>query len=317
MNSPCALPCLRPQLGVDRQSAHLSSLRIEESAVMGQLSIPEQLRQHGQSTRGQRLVDERFLPIQGFNRRTTRQRIFARFCVNDLRVEFADRSQPVCLPAIARVEWLAKNILSTGRIVAKIEPIMGLAQSSREGILNGFSRAARIDATYNKIRAPIMNALQRTHMEVIWERRPTRAPEQVNAVDEHSGLVLPDVGGREGLPDTVCFGNRVGVHHDDLDAVPMAPNADRLVKIRQSHDDCAACATCTDHQDANGALAHQVWWKCVLDAHTTPSHRARTAPASGATGSGFQPETACAYRGPSKAPQILLNSESGGQHWHE
>ena len=57
MNSPCALPCLRPQLGVDRQCAHLSSLRIEESAVMGQLSIPEQLRQHGQSTRGQRLVE--------------------------------------------------------------------------------------------------------------------------------------------------------------------------------------------------------------------------------------------------------------------
>jgi hypothetical protein len=131
MNSPRALPCLRPYIRVDRQCAHLSSLRIEESAVMGQLSIPEQLRQHGQSTRGQRLVDERFLPIQGFNRRTTRQRIFARFCVNDLWVEFADRSQPVCLPAIARVEWLAKNILSTSRVVAKIEPIMGLACSVR------------------------------------------------------------------------------------------------------------------------------------------------------------------------------------------
>src|SRR5580704_15067245 len=232
MNSPCALPCLRPQLGVDRQSAHLSSLRIEESAVMGQLSIPEQLRQHGQSTRGQRLVDEWFLPIKGFNRRTTRQRIFARFCVNDLRVEFTDRSQPVCLPAIACVEWLTKNILSTGRIVAKIEPIMGLAQSSREGILNGFSRAACIDATDHKIRTAVMTSLQRPRMKVIWDRRPARTPEQVNAVDEHSGLVLPDVRGREGLPDTVCFGDRVGVHHDDLKAVSMTPNADRLVEIR-------------------------------------------------------------------------------------
>src|SRR5580704_11647267 len=177
MNSPCALPCLRPKGRVDGQCAHLSSLSIEESAVMGQLSIPEQLRQHGQSTRGQRLVDERFLPIQGFNRRTTRQRIFARFCVNDLRVEFTDCSQPVCLPAITRVEWLAKNILSAGRIVAKIEPIMGLAQSSREGILNGSPRAACIDATDHKIRTAVRASLQRPRMKVTWDRRPTRTPE--------------------------------------------------------------------------------------------------------------------------------------------
>ena len=53
--------------------------------MISQPAVPKQLRQHGQRTRSQRLVDERLLPIQGFNGRATRQRVFARLCVNDLR----------------------------------------------------------------------------------------------------------------------------------------------------------------------------------------------------------------------------------------
>ncbi len=49
---------------------------IEEGTMMGQFAaVAKELRQHGQRTRSESLVDERFLPIQGFNRRATRQRI--------------------------------------------------------------------------------------------------------------------------------------------------------------------------------------------------------------------------------------------------
>ena len=51
---------------------------------MGQFAIPEELRQHCQRTGSKSLVDERLLPVQGFNRRTTWQRVLARFCVDDL-----------------------------------------------------------------------------------------------------------------------------------------------------------------------------------------------------------------------------------------
>jgi hypothetical protein len=47
--------------------------------MMGQFAVPKELRQHGQRTRSQRLVDERLLPVQGFKRRTTRLRVLARF----------------------------------------------------------------------------------------------------------------------------------------------------------------------------------------------------------------------------------------------
>ena len=158
--------------------------------MVGQLTVAKELGQHGKSARSESLIDERLLPVQGLNRRAARQRIFAGIRVGDLRVEFTDRSQPVRLPAIACIERLAKNILSAGRIIAQIKPIIGLAQSSRKGIFNGFARAASIDTTDHKIRAPVMPALQRARMEVIWDRRPTRTPEQVDAVDESTAALF-------------------------------------------------------------------------------------------------------------------------------
>ena len=90
---------------------------------MGELAVPEESRQHGQRARGKSLVDERLLPVQGFDGRTTWQRVFASFCVDDLWIQFTDRAQPVGLAAVARVQWLAENELAAGGIVAEIEPI--------------------------------------------------------------------------------------------------------------------------------------------------------------------------------------------------
>jgi hypothetical protein len=52
--------------------------------MIGQPAVPKELRQHCQRTGSECLVDERFLPIQGFNGGTTRQRVLTRSCVNDL-----------------------------------------------------------------------------------------------------------------------------------------------------------------------------------------------------------------------------------------
>ena len=95
--------------------------------MMGQLAVPEELRQHGQRAGSKRLVDERLLPVEGFDRRTAWQGVLAGFCVDDLRVKFADRAQPIRLAAVARVQRLAEDILPAGGIVAEVEPIAGPA----------------------------------------------------------------------------------------------------------------------------------------------------------------------------------------------
>src|SRR5271170_1737451 len=127
-----ALSCLLPQRRVDGQGAHLSGLRVEKGAVMGQLAVSKELRQHGQRARSKGLVDERLLPVQSLKSGTAGQRVFTGVVIDDFRVQFADRAQAVCLPAVARVQWLAKDILPAGCIVAKIEPIARPAQRTGE-----------------------------------------------------------------------------------------------------------------------------------------------------------------------------------------
>ena len=53
---------------------------------MSQLAVAEELRQHGQRAGGERLINEGFLPVEGFDGRTTRQRIFACLHIRDLRI---------------------------------------------------------------------------------------------------------------------------------------------------------------------------------------------------------------------------------------
>src|ERR1035438_7711244 len=55
---------LQPELRINRQSAHLATLRIEEAAVVRELSVAKETRQHRQRARRQSLVYEWFLPVQ-------------------------------------------------------------------------------------------------------------------------------------------------------------------------------------------------------------------------------------------------------------
>ena len=56
---------LRPLLGIDSKRAHLSRLCVIEGAMMRDPSITNELRQHGEGTRRQGLVDERLLSRKG------------------------------------------------------------------------------------------------------------------------------------------------------------------------------------------------------------------------------------------------------------
>ena len=123
---------------------------------MGELPIAEELRQHGQRTGSKSLVDERLLPVESFDRRTAWQGVLAGFGVYDLGVKLADRAQSTCLAPVPRVQWLTKDILPAGGIVAEVKPVARPAERAGEGILDGFACGPCIHAPNHHIRAPIL-----------------------------------------------------------------------------------------------------------------------------------------------------------------
>jgi len=58
--------------------------------MMRDLSIAKELRQHGEGTGGQGLVDERLLSCKGLHDRAAGQLIFAGVCVDNFRVELGN-----------------------------------------------------------------------------------------------------------------------------------------------------------------------------------------------------------------------------------
>ena len=98
--------------------------------MIAELAITKQLAQHRQRVHCERLIDEGFLTVQCLDRRATWQRIFSGFGVHYLGKQFADRAQAFSLAPVSPVQWLAENILSTGSVVAKVQPIAGVAQGA-------------------------------------------------------------------------------------------------------------------------------------------------------------------------------------------
>ena len=77
--------------------------------------------------------------------------------------------------------------------------------------------------------------------------------EEVDSVDEDCGLVLPDVGGAEGLANAVGGRNGVGVHHCHIEAVCKSPGDKSVVQVGQPKEDGAAVAPRADHEDTETA----------------------------------------------------------------
>lgn len=125
-------------------SAHLTGLRIEEAAMMTEPAVAQQLRQHGKRARRKRLVDEWLLAFEGLKRRATRKTVLSNPLVHDLRVEFADRAQPLRLAPVPCVQRLTEDVLATGGIVAEIQPVRDVVESAREGCFNRPPRGPRV-----------------------------------------------------------------------------------------------------------------------------------------------------------------------------
>ena len=116
-----------PEVRVHRDSGYLTVFRVKEPAMMAKPAVPEKPRQHGQSARGESLIDIRLLSLERLDSGTTGQGFFASGRVGNFRIKLGDRPQSVRLAAIPAVERLAQNILPTRRVVAEIKPVRDVA----------------------------------------------------------------------------------------------------------------------------------------------------------------------------------------------
>ena len=153
-------------------------------------------------------------------------------------------------------------------------------------------------------------------MKMIGDCRPVRPPEQLMRLMRTVALFWPTSEAEKGCRTQFVSVTVSASIMTTSRPSAMAPDAHRLVEIRQPHDDGAARSACANDQNTDCAMAQQIGRQSVLDAHATPCLRARTAPASAATGSAFRLETACVCPpGRSKVPRTLLRGGSGGRHW--
>jgi len=261
------LPDPPPEVGIHRKRSHLAGYGVKESAMMDEPAVPEESRQHGQSARRERLIDEGLLPFERLDRGTTGQQIFARRCISNLRIELADRSQPFGFSAVSAVERLAQHKLPARRIVAEIEPIRDIAQSLHHALLNDTPRRPCVHAADEKVGTVIMVRPKCCLIEANWLGIPLRSPEQVDAVDENCRLVLAHVGPGERLPDAVGLGNRVAIHEGDFETIGMPPRPHRLVQIRQAHHNGAPRATRAHHQNPHEPATEEAGREKMLDTH--------------------------------------------------
>src|ERR1700722_148193 len=105
-------PCPLPEDGVYRNRGHVSGGCIEKRTVMPEFAVAKKPGEHRQSAESECLVDEGLLTVQRLDGGATRQRVFPRFHVDDLRVEFADGSQALGLPVVPCIQRLTKDVLA-------------------------------------------------------------------------------------------------------------------------------------------------------------------------------------------------------------
>jgi hypothetical protein len=96
---------------------------------------------------------------------------------------------------------------------------------------------------------------------------PGELVEEVDSVDEDRGLVLPNVGGTEGLAHTVGGGDGVGIHHGDLETIGKAPRNEGVMEVGKPEEDGAAIAPATNQEDTKAAPGGTGIWHVVSNLH--------------------------------------------------
>jgi hypothetical protein len=70
---------------------------------------------------GQRRINERFLPVEGFRRATAWQAISVQFALDDFWKKFRDCPQPEPVPPVPSVQGFSQHKLTAVRIVAEVQ----------------------------------------------------------------------------------------------------------------------------------------------------------------------------------------------------
>ena len=156
------------------------------------------------------------------------------------------------------------------------------------------ARRAAVHAADEEIDRGVLNSLEGPLVEVSRLGLPVCSPEEVDAIDEYCRLAQPDIGDRKRLADAVGFGDRIGIHQENVKPGKSSPDAQRLVEIRQPHRDGASRTAGSDDENANRSARIGAKGEYVFNAHDCPALRARIARASAATESMTRLGNACA-----------------------
>src|SRR5215469_2866734 len=73
---------------------------------------------------GQRRVDERFLPVEGFRRTAAGEPVSVKVSLDDLREKFGNRAQAEPVAPISPIQRFSEHKLPAVRVVAQIQPVI-------------------------------------------------------------------------------------------------------------------------------------------------------------------------------------------------
>ena len=159
---------------------------------MGEIAVVKEPRQHSECACRQHLIDERLLPFERLRRTTTGQRVLARLRICNLRIEFRNGSQPGRVTAVYGVQRLTEHILTAACVIAEVEPVDSAVIRPGNSGDDGLPRRPCINTANNQVRFCRILSL-RVLVKVFLVRLPSQIPEEIDAVDQHDGLVQSDI----------------------------------------------------------------------------------------------------------------------------
>ena len=105
--------------GVDAQRLHTGQPReTHECSVIGNRPVAKHPRQQSERMIGQRRIDKRFLPVEGFRGATTRETISVNVGLDHFGEKVGNRAQSQPVSPVPAIQRLPKNKLTAVGVVA-------------------------------------------------------------------------------------------------------------------------------------------------------------------------------------------------------
>src|SRR5688572_15232734 len=140
-----------PGTGVNRQRLYSLRSNVEKGSMFLNGAVAEQSGKQRQRVIGQCAVDERLLPLQRFQSTATRESVVFERGVDQLRKQFARRSQALGGTAVPPVPRLAEHDLPATGMVPQVEPVADGTSGARHAIVDGPPGCSSIDAADHDI----------------------------------------------------------------------------------------------------------------------------------------------------------------------